>query len=49
VLDQLLSLERTTTIPGAINGLVKANAGLKAAKSMSEPTRNVDNLVAVFI
>jgi hypothetical protein len=48
VLNQLLLLEPIKAIPGAIIGLVKANAELKAAKSMSEPTRNEDNVAENF-
>jgi hypothetical protein len=43
VLNQLLLLELSTVIPGAIIGLAKANAGLNAANSMSEPIRIADN------
>jgi hypothetical protein len=36
-------------ISGAIVVLARANAGLKAAKSISELTKSMDNLVAIFI
>jgi hypothetical protein len=49
VLVQLLLLELSTAIPGAIIGLVRANAGLKVAKSISELTKSMDNFVAIFI
>ena len=39
----------TLFIPGAAIRLEIANAGLIAAKSISEPTRNADSLVKVFI
>jgi hypothetical protein len=34
---------------GAVTGLVRAIAGLIAAKSISEPTRNTDSLIEVVI
>jgi hypothetical protein len=49
VLDQLLPSDRATTIFGAVIALVRANAGLNAAKSISKPTKNADTLVEVFI
>jgi hypothetical protein len=42
-------LELITAIPGAIIGLVRANAGVKAAKSISELTKSIDSFVAIFI
>jgi hypothetical protein len=44
VLYQLLPLVLLAHIPGAIIGPAKANAGLNAANSMSEPTRNMENV-----
>jgi hypothetical protein len=41
--------EFTIFILGAIIGLVRANAGVKAAKSISELTKSMDNFVAIFI
>jgi hypothetical protein len=49
VLFQLLLFELSTFIPGAIIGLAKANAELKAAKSISKLTNSVGNFVAFFI
>jgi hypothetical protein len=49
VLVQLLLLELSMVIPGAIIRLTKANAGLKAAKSKSKPTKTTGNFVAIFI
>ena len=49
VLDQLLSLTRMMPIPGGIERAGVAIAGLRAAKSISEPTRSIDNLFIFFI
>jgi hypothetical protein len=49
VLDQLLPFDRATTIFGAVIALVRANAGLNAAKSISKPTKKADSLDKIFI
>jgi hypothetical protein len=49
VLYQLLPLVLSAHIPGAINVPARANAGLNAANSISEPMRNADNLANGFI
>ena len=49
VLYQLLPLVLSAHIPGAINGPVRASAGLNAANSISEPMRNVDKVAEDFI
>jgi hypothetical protein len=49
VLSELPLHELITAIAGAITGPVKANAELKAAKSMKEPTKSMDNFVVILM